>query len=100
MSTEPNGTEPLPVEIDGWTLTAHARERAEEMSVTVEEITRCLSRSALQNRTRKYPGAMVRAHGEVALAVDPRVHEIITVLWNTPPGVRLTRNDPPPRRRS
>lgn len=100
LGPRPEAVARPPAVIDGWGLTEHARARAVEMGVTAQEIRGCLSPSAVQSRSRTYPGCMNRWHGRLALATDPATRTVITLLWNrpAPDSPRFDRADPPPRR--
>lgn len=73
-------------------LTAHAKQRAEEMGVSLDEIRDCYTDPDRDYPQGKYPGQNVRTKGRLALPYDRYTGQVITVLWNMPKGERFKRS--------
>ena len=71
-----------------WTVSKHARQRAAEMHVTLDEIVQCAQDPEFDYPSPKHPGARTAVRGRIATPYVPTMNserggKILTVVWNT-----------------
>lgn len=92
-----------------WRLTAHCRERMEQMGLRRREVIATVENPAIvyQQNDRNNPDAMVALGGRLCVPHNPHERVIITVTWrshersedrNTPPEERMTTKQSTPER--
>lgn len=75
------------MELDGWTFSWHALERAVDMAVPAEELRDVLAEPKATWQSDKYQGCQMRTNYRIILACDPEARAVITVLWYRGPGI-------------
>lgn len=83
-----------------WRLTAHARERMEQMGLRRREVIATVENPAIvyQQNDRDNPDAMVALGGRLCVPHNPYERVIITVTWRS--TVRTPDRNTPPEERS
>lgn len=70
------------MDLEGWTFSHHALQRAVDMCVPAEELRETLANpKATPWESDKYPGYEMRSNYRIALCCDMQRKYVITVLW-------------------
>ncbi|MFM9643157.1 hypothetical protein [Streptomyces turgidiscabies] len=78
---------------DEWTFSHHALSRAVDMALDPEELRQAIERPVRPVESRAYPGAHLIHTDRIVLCVNLAAKVVITIVWNTFDGERLTRFD-------
>lgn len=73
-------------DIEGFTLTPHAVERALDMALDPEEIRLCLTHPEYIRPSVKYPGRLNYRRGRITCGIEDRSKRVITIVWSDPQG--------------
>jgi hypothetical protein len=79
------------MDIDGWTFTKHAIERAMEMCLDGDEIREALTNPPLVVASRKYHGCHNIVTKRLMIATSQPEKVVITIGWNSSDGQRIVR---------